>query len=72
MEQKAQQRLTELMNIREREDHGRQMRSEQEQARKDEDLKDRIVEENWKLEDEERRLKGELELRERTKMLQTQ
>jgi hypothetical protein len=67
MEQKATSRIMELMNLREREDKTRQLKSEVDQRRKEEEKKDHITSETWKLEDEERRIKQELMLREKQK-----
>ena len=57
------------MNLREKEDWTRQMRSEIEQWKKEEEAKDRLVSEKWKLEDEERWIQQELMIWERQKQL---
>jgi len=57
MEQKATQRIMELMSLRERDDKSRQLKSEIDQRRQEEDAQDRVVQEKWQLEDEERRIK---------------
>ena len=65
MEQKATQRIMELMSLREKEDRTRQLRNQIDQRKKEEEEKDRLTSEKWKLEDEERRIQQELLLRER-------
>lgn len=54
MEQKATQRILELMSLREREDRTRQIKNEIDQRKREEEAKDRLISEKWKLEDEER------------------
>ena len=67
MEQKATQRILELMSLREREDRTRQIKNEIEQRKKEEEAKDRLVSEKWKLEDEERWIQQELMVRQMQK-----
>ena len=56
MEQKASQRIMELMSLREREDRQRQLKSELTHKRQEDDKLDSLNSEKWKLEDEERSL----------------
>ena len=72
MEQKATQRIMELMTIREREDKARQLRAEVQHRRDVEEAKEKVTMEKWKLEDQARRVEQELQVREKMRMRETE
>lgn len=65
MEHQATQRVLEMLSIREKEDHSKQLNIEAELRLKEEQARDQMLMEKWKLEDDERKLKTELLLREK-------
>lgn len=60
LELQATNRMMELMRLRTNEESVRKLKIEQRNWAQEQELKERIVQEQWKLEDEERRLKLEL------------
>mmetsp|Transcript_7554 Transcript_7554/g.14056 ORF Transcript_7554/g.14056 Transcript_7554/m.14056 type:complete len:1248 (+) Transcript_7554:1420-5163(+) len=60
LELQATHRLMELMRLRTNEESVRKLKNEQRNWAQEQELKERIIQEQWKLEDEERRLKLEL------------
>jgi hypothetical protein len=60
LELQASHRLTELMRLRTNEESMRRLKVESNSWAKEQELKERVVREQWKTEDEERRLKVEL------------
>ena len=60
MEFQANQKLLELMRQRQSEDNVKKMKQEIDQLQKEEDHRERMLQERWRLEDQEQRLKSEL------------
>ena len=65
LEHKATQRILEMITIREKEDYQRQLNLEVNHRIKEEEARDRVIIEKWKLEDEERKLRYEIQVREK-------
>lgn len=65
MEHKATQRVLEMIAIREKEDYQRQLNLQANYKVLEEETRDKAMMEKWKLEDEERKLRAELQLREK-------
>ena len=67
MEHQATQRVLEMISIREKEENARQLDFEANQRLKIEEARDKAMMEKWRLEDDERKLKSEMLLREKQK-----
>ena len=65
MEHQATQRILEMITIREKEENARQLNLEANQRLKEEEARDKAMMEKWRLEDDERKLRAELLLREK-------
>lgn len=72
LEHKATQRLLEMMSIREKEEYQRQLNIEAAQRIKEEEARDKAMLEKWRLEDEERKLRAELLIREKVQQREKQ
>ena len=67
LEHKATQRVLEMITIREKEDYQRQISLEVNHRIKEEEARDRALMEKWKLEDEERKLRTEIQISEKNR-----
>jgi hypothetical protein len=72
LEHKATQRLLEMISIREKEDYQRQLNIEANYKLKEEEERDKALMEKWRLEDEERKLRADLQLREKQRLREQQ